>query len=285
MIRRLVAVYTAEHGGRVTRVTREQWLARAVDRLRPALHDLAGLTVPEVRISCGDLGLHRQGRCFPTDWTADEVPEIAISLRHRPAAAPIVGTLIHYMIHAAGVRKHYRDFQAAAAHCGLVRLESTWATAGYRGDAADAPPAVYGILESPGPWPAPKLQPDERQPRQGTRMLRVQCEECSMIWRSTARYLHNDVRCPQPDCDGAQQVHWPADTPATETPEQTESSPEAGIEFVNERHGNVTRPTWWIGRTVSERQAQRLYDEICGDSDCDCERFADGSPALVAIDW
>ena len=222
-------------------MTREQWLAAAVDRLRPALHDLAGLTVPAVRISCGDLGLHRQGRCFPPDWTADEVPEIAISLRHRPAAAPIVGTLIHYMIHAAGVRKHYRTFQAAAARCGLVRLESTWASAGYR-DAADVPPTLYGILESLGPWPAPKLQPDERQPRQTSRMLKVTCEECSMVWRSTARYLHNEVRCPQPDCLGEQHVSWPADAPASE-PADPESSPEAGITFKNAQHGNVTRPT------------------------------------------
>ena len=250
------SVYTSDCRG--AEVEREDWLRRAADLLRPVLHDVAGLTVPEVRISCGLLAPRRLGICYPAEWTVTPaVREIAINLRHRAEAIPTLGTLIHYLIHAAGVRGHYPDFQSAARSCGLAPSAGPWSTATYP-SAEDAPAWAVGLAEQVGPWPAPPIRPPAREPRQSTRMLKVTCEGCGMLWRATARHLHDDVRCPQRECEGTQHIVWPDDagTAPTESPHR--------VTFSSGKHGTSYTCPWAMGKVVSEKQAQRVYDALCG---------------------
>ena len=149
---------------------REEWLTRAVERLRPELCE-QGLRVPEVRVSCGDLGIHKRGTCYPQEWTVQpEIREIAINLRHTAEAIPVLGTLIHELIHAAGIRNHYRDFQRIAADCGLSP-DPSWSRATYLRP-EDAPAWAIGLADELGPWPAPRLQTPATEAKQSTRMIK-----------------------------------------------------------------------------------------------------------------
>ena len=44
--------------------TREQWLATAVEALRPCLREHAGLSVPRVRLSCGVHSRRQRGEVY-----------------------------------------------------------------------------------------------------------------------------------------------------------------------------------------------------------------------------
>ena len=178
--------------------TREEWLAAAVDLARSALEDRAGLTVPRVRIGCGDLGERVGAYCYSRALVSDGIHEITISLRHKPDPLSLLGTVAHELIHASGVLNHHRDFAKAARDIGLVGRPTA---AGLADDPADAPAwALYGVAAL-GEWPAPRLN---RQPRrQSTRMLRVRCLTCGMIWRAAAVHLAgDDLRCPREACLG-----------------------------------------------------------------------------------
>ena len=69
-------------------MTREEWLVRMVDMLRP-LFQGAGHPLPaRVRVSCGwptrralaPAGQNRTiGQCFPTECSADSTPEVFVS--------------------------------------------------------------------------------------------------------------------------------------------------------------------------------------------------------------
>ena len=185
--------------------TREQWLSSAVYRLRPVLHERAGLTVPTVRVSCGDLGKTTLGMCYSKASVSDGVPEISVSLRHETDPRELLGTVVHELIHAAGIMNHYRNFGRAARSAGLVGGPSTkWPR-----DPAELPDYVAPMLKRLGPWPAPAVRISKRTRPQGTRMLRVSCTDCPIIWRTTATHLDRGVRCPTERCHGAVRAPWP----------------------------------------------------------------------------
>lgn len=253
-------------------MTREDWLNRAVELLRPQLQELARLTVPPVRVSCGDLGLHKRSTCYPADWTVQPgVRELVISLRHTAEAIPVLGSLTRELIHAAGIKGHYRNFQRAAAACGLRPIAGPWATAGF--DPGDPPAWAYGVAQELPPWPAPRLQPPTNEPKQTTRMLGVTCEGCGMKWRAAGTHLHNDLRCPQPDCGGTQHVAWTDASQATTAPENRDS-----VTFRSTGGITMTAP-WRVGKLLTEQQAQRIYDALRNDEGVtECAR---GSATLV----
>ena len=90
--------------------TREEWLGHAAQLLRPHIEERTGRTVNAYRIGVGDLGIRTLGLCWAKSLTQDSVSEITITLRHSVEPAKMLGTLVHEMIHAAGVRGHRRDF-------------------------------------------------------------------------------------------------------------------------------------------------------------------------------
>lgn len=193
------------------KTTRERWILRAVDLVRPVLADAAGLDVPAVRVSCGDLGRKHSGVCYPATWTADGVREIALSLRHQPLPVDVLGTVAHELIHAAGVSNHQRDFQRPARLLGLVTPSGRFTDSGLDGvSLADAPEWARRALRRLGPWPAPALRPVDKPKRQAVRMVKVTCRACDVVWRASRVHLLRGVGCPVDGCAGPAVVHWPA---------------------------------------------------------------------------
>ena len=257
--------------------TREQWLESATAALRPLLRKHAGLSVPRVRLSCGVHSQRRRGEVY-IGKTVDDVAELNLSLLHTAEASSVLGTLMRLCIYVAtGSQAHGRNFQGIAQQCGLVPLEGTWATAGYP-DATTVASWVRVVLEQLGPWPAPRLQIEDRK-KQSSRWITVVCEACSCRWKSSALHLEAPIRCPHEGCDGEQ---------AFQRPDDTDSTPDAegpGVTFRSARHpGNsCTRSTWFPGKVISERQARRVFNKLCGLPDCRCRYFAASGASLEEV--
>ena len=259
--------------------TREQWIETAVEALRPCLQEHAGLSVPRVRLSCGVHSRRRRGEVY-IGKTVDDVAEVNISLLHTAEASSVLGTLMRLCIYVAtGSQAHRRNFQCIATQCGLVPLDGRWATAGYP-DATGVPSWVRPVLERLGPWPAPRLQIEVREKKPSSRWITVVCERCSCRWKSSALHLTEaPIRCPHEGCDGEQVIQWPDDM---------DSPPDAqrpGVTFTSARHRgkSCTRSDWRDGQVISERQARRVFNALCGLPDCRCRVFALSSAALEEV--
>ena len=259
--------------------TREQWLATAVEALRPCLREHAGLSVPRVRLSCGVHSRRRRGEVY-IGKTVDDVAEVNISLAHTAEASSVLGTLMRLCIYVAtGSQAHRRNFQVIARQCGLVPLDGTWATAGYP-DATAVPSWVRPVLEQLGPWPAPRLQIEAQRKKPSSRWITVVCEECSVRWKSSALHLAEaPIRCPHEGCDGEQVIQWPPDT------DSTPDSRGPGVSFTSARHPgkSCTRRDWFVGKVISERQARRVFNALCGLPDCRCRHFALSGASLEEV--
>ena len=259
--------------------TRERWLETGVEDLRPLLREHAGLSVPRVRLSCGVLSQRRRGEVF-IGKTVDDVPEVNLSLTHTAEASSVLGTLIRLCIYSAtGSQAHGHDFQAVARRCGLVPLEGKWATAGYP-EAAAVPSWVRVVLERLGPWPAPRLQIEDRKKKQPSRWVTLLCEKCACRWKSTALHLAEaPIRCPHTGCDGEQVVRLPHDV------DSTPDGQAPGVTFTSAKHPgkSCTRPHWAVGQVISKRQAGRVFTALCGLPDCRCRHFARSGASLEEV--
>ena len=258
--------------------TREQWLATAVEFLRPRLQEHAGLSVPRVRLSCGWHGRGRRGEVY-TGQTVDDVPEVNLSLLHTAEASSVLGTLIRLLVYVAtGSQAHGRHFQVVARQCGLAPLESKWETAGYL-DGTAVPSWVRDVLDQLGPWPAPRLQVEHGKKKPPSRWITVVCEACLFRWKSSARHLEEaPLRCPHEGCDGAQVIQGPRDD-IDATPAQG-----PGVTFKSAKHPgkSCTRP-WRVGQVISERQARRVFAALCAIPDCHCRHCAPSGASLEEV--
>ena len=192
-----------------TPVHREAWLARAVDLLRPAIRERAGLEVPPLRIGAADCGARIAGVAYQRTAVSDGLAEVTISFRHQ-ADQPwrIVGTIAHELIHAAGIRGHRRDFSQAARAIGLRGKPSR---AGLDCELAEVPPHLRAIVDALGSFPAGHVAlsaPVADQPaKQKTRMVKGQCAACGLTLRMARAWIaHCDMtggaRCPSGPCNG-----------------------------------------------------------------------------------
>ena len=224
------------------------------------------------------LSQRRRGEVY-IGKTVDDVAEVNISLLHTAEASSVLGTLMRLCIYVAtGSQAHGRNFQGIAQQCGLVPLEGTWATAGYP-DATTVPSWVRVVLKQLGPWPAPRLQIEDRKKKQPSRWITVVCEACSCRWKSSALHLEAPIRCPHEGCDGEQ---------AFQRPDDTDSTPDAegpGVTFRSAKHAgkSYTRPSWFPGKVISARQAHRVFNKLCGQPACRCRYFAASGASLEEV--
>ena len=174
-----------------TDTTREAWLLRAAEALSA---DLAGVgaTVPRVRISVGwPRGAHGRskaiGQCWSATAVADGAPAIFIS-PELDDPVRILDVLLHELVHAAHQGAGHRGaFVKTARAVGLVR-PWTATTAG-----PDLRARLVALADSLGTLDHARVN-DAARPRQGTRMLKVQCPDCGYTVRTTRQWL--DVGAP-----------------------------------------------------------------------------------------
>ena len=169
-------------------LTREGWLNLAVERLHPMFTE-AGATIPEkVRVSCGWPSVRalahskrRIGECWSPSVSADQTIEMFIS-PSLGKADQVLPVLVHELVHAAVGNEagHRAPFSRLAAKLGLVK---PWT-------ATTASPELAKKLSTLMPEAYPHAAIDRtKQPKQGTRMVKVICPGCGYTIRTTNKWI------------------------------------------------------------------------------------------------
>lgn len=168
----------------MTTATREGWLHEVTTELRPIIKQRTGLVVPkQILLSCGfpsrRAGSGRIGECHPSQ---PGTPVFVSPLVHNPL--DVAQVLIHELIHAALPAKtgHRAPFSKAARKLDLGGKP----TATVRTPALDS--WLAPILKAVGKYPHLKIDLSGRKV-QSTRLLKLTCDNCSYIIRTTAKWL------------------------------------------------------------------------------------------------
>jgi len=170
---------------------KEQWLNEAMVHVRRHF-TAVGYDVPEhVRISTGwpsQGGTSKKSRRIGETWTpkcsADGVHEIIISL-YLDDPEEVVAVLIHEVAHTVvGVEHgHRKPFAECAAAVGLVKpWTSTSPSEGLKLTLAE-------WAKDLGQYPHAKLDGGSDTKKQGTRLLKMECERCGCVIRTTAKWI------------------------------------------------------------------------------------------------
>lgn len=196
-----VEAHPALDGIAVAEMTREQWLAALVDRLRPVFGE-RGLAIPAaIRVSCGwpsraALGrsARRIGECWSPSRSGDWTTEVFIS----PClddSLRVGDVLVHELVHAAvgTAAGHGPVFRRAALAVGLTgKMTGT-----VRGPACEA--YLIAAVRALGLYPHATIggshdRPVDAGKKQTCRLIKVACPSCEYIIRTTRRWL--DVAVP-----------------------------------------------------------------------------------------
>ena len=186
--------------------TREQWLNGFVKKARKEFKRV-GAPLPEnVRVSIGFTsgGARAKaiGQCWSNECSKDGAFEIflvpGLDEPHR-----IADILTHELIHAAvGIPEgHKAGFRRVATALGLEG-KMTATVAGEEWKRWGSP-----AVDKLGPLPHASLDPraDTTRKKQGTRLLKCECDSCGFIFRASAKWAletSEELRCPDPGCDG-----------------------------------------------------------------------------------
>jgi hypothetical protein len=167
-------------------MTREQWLNKALDEMRPWFVD-AGDPLPEkIRISVGWMGGRGRksstiGQCWHPDQVEDKTPAIFIVPTLNDPIR-ILDVLVHEGVHAAGKFNHRKEFSDLAKKLGL---EKPW-TATHAGE--ELKKRLTELAEKLGPFDHAAIRKDAIK-RQTTRLLKVMCHSCGYVARITAKWI------------------------------------------------------------------------------------------------
>ena len=177
-------------------MTREEWLNSALAALRPWFKDRANATIPlDARVSVGFPGggsaRKRIGECWARRMSKDNVNEIFISpVLQDPAR--MLDVLVHEIVHAVDdcASGHKGEFKRIAKDVGLEgKMTATHAGDDLKAELARIiallPPLTHGALD---------LSTRKKQP---TRLVKLECDGCGMILRTTAKWLEQTG---EPDC-------------------------------------------------------------------------------------
>lgn len=169
--------------------TREDWLMSAIGALTPLFEEI-GETVPAVRVSVGWPGGRGNknsviGQCWNKVAASDEVAQIFIS----PVlddSLRVLDVLAHEIIHAIDENKsgHRGNFARIAKAFGLTgKMTATVAS-------DDLKVRLAEIVEDLGAYPHAALNAAlAGGPKQGTRMLKVDCQQTGYTLRTTRKWL------------------------------------------------------------------------------------------------
>lgn len=180
--------------------TREEWLVAAAHALRPLFDEQGAPDYPRFRVSCGfpKGGRRSIGQAWTPEASGDETAELFVSPELETlveAGTPgVVDVLLHELIHAVVGNEcgHKGPFRKLAKGIGLEGKMT-----------ATVPSVALAerllLLVAPlGPYPHAKLSKLTVN-KQSTRMLRVSCEGCGFICRTTRKWL-DEVGAPTCAC-------------------------------------------------------------------------------------
>lgn len=186
--------------------SREEWLGRMVEALRPVFAELGSPLPERIRVSCGwpsrsalSGKAKRIGEAWSHRCSADGAHETFLS----PVLADPVevgAVLVHELVHhavgvEAGHKGKFRKLALAVGLTGPMRCTSAGKELGDR---------LHAIAEQLGAYPHAALSGGEGRKKQTTRMLKVACADCGCIARMTRQWLE-EVGAPTCGCGGAMQ--------------------------------------------------------------------------------
>lgn len=181
--------------------TREAWLHRAIDELRPRF-EAACLTLPSViHVSVGlPKGRNVIGQCWHGDRSEDGNQHVFISpVLVEPVE--VLDTLTHELIHVVMPSDvgHKKAFVKAGAALGMTEG---------RAKSLGAGPELAHWLRTElapklGEYPHSKLDTTSQAKPQGTRLLKAECAICGYTVRVTAKWLGyaGAPLCPAEACE------------------------------------------------------------------------------------
>jgi len=175
--------------------SREEWLNALVEEMRPVFLE-AGCPIPEkVRVT---MSLTRKtkaiGTCFDKSMSKDKHYEILIRL-DQAEASKVAEILCHELCHAAvGTKAGHRGaFKSCALAVGLTGKMTATVAGDYFVEWSTP------ILAKLGSFPHATLNLSKVK-KQGTRLLKVECQDCGYIARVTAKWL-GDLGAPICPCN------------------------------------------------------------------------------------
>ena len=182
-------------------MNREKWLSTCLERLRPDFERIGFMLPEKIRTSCSwpsksalAQKKRRIGECWSAECSGDETFETFISPALKDSVE-VAATLVHELTHAAvGLEeKHKRRFRECARAMGLEgKMTATTA-----GESLTA--RLKEIIKEIGEYPHAALTKSNAPPKQGTRMLKVECPACGCIVRMTQKWL-DDAGAPTCAC-------------------------------------------------------------------------------------
>lgn len=171
--------------------TREAWLTAAGQRLQEVIEDRCGVTLDPWRVSVGfPIGSRKAiGECFHASASSTGHREVFISPSLELLFDPfgVVATLAHELVHAAMPPevKHKRPFEKAVRKLDLEGKPIS--TFGGSAFFAWAKPLIAEL----GDYPHSRLDRYMLVKKQTTRLLKLECPECGMILRTTAKWIED----------------------------------------------------------------------------------------------
>lgn len=184
-------------------MTREEWLNKAVDELRPLFKP--DYTVPEVRISIGfppKGGLSKRrvlGVCWKAECATDRIVQIYINptIVEVGGSQVVLSVVAHELVHACGISGHGKDFAKCGNHIGLEGKMSSSVAGPLLLSNIDAIEKKLGKFPHAPLVPTANLsglKPDK------CRMYKCECTECGYTVRVSAKWI--EVATPKcPVCD------------------------------------------------------------------------------------
>ena len=184
--------------------TREEWLTTATELMAP-LFESAGVEPKPVRVSVGFPANKRAGNAKVIGechyMASDGVPQIFIHPSLMEGDAGPLATLAHELAHAylpVGTG-HKGAFPALVSKLGLVgKPTSTTAGESFTED-------MKGIADLLGDYPHASLDVSSIK-KQKARMLKCECLECGMVFRTANKWLDTVEWCPAGCSEGSMQI-------------------------------------------------------------------------------
>ncbi len=182
-------------------VTREEWLDLAVEKMRPWFDGMEAQPPAVVRVSTGwsrGAKKNQVGWCWKSNVATDKSSNIFISPeRNKPVE--ILATLLHELCHASD---DCRD-----SHAG--RFRRLWRLHGFEGKPTTSVPTavllerLQALADDLGEYPHAKLSPGDKIKVQKTYMIKLECQGCGMVVRTTQKWL-DETGLPSCGCGGGE---------------------------------------------------------------------------------
>jgi hypothetical protein len=187
------------------RTFREEWLTKLIESMRPLYKKVDAKVPKKIRVTCGwpsKRAFSNKNRVIGECWDAKASHDKSVEVFISPAVSDtleVAEIVAHELVHACGAKGHRGDFRKIAEAIGLEGpMRSTHA-------GKELKERLNALAKPLGKYPHAKL--DTLHPptkKDGTRLLKVMCEDCGYVVRTTQKWI--DVGFPTCPCGGGMEL-------------------------------------------------------------------------------